>query len=105
MNSILKGTYSRPRKPRKPRKTKQDRIQELKAMSYLEYLQTPEWKRLRDKRLKRDDYQCVRCGSAINLQVHHISYRHRGEKGEIDDLITLCRKCHNQIHAKDLERR
>lgn len=96
---------SRPRKPRRHRKTKQERIQELKAMSYPEYLQTPEWKRLRDKRLKRDDYQCVRCGSATNLQVHHINYIHKGEPEEIDDTITLCWKCHQKIHERDLERR
>ena len=88
---------------RKHRKTKQERIQELKSMPYREYLQTPEWKRLREKRLRRDNWQCVRCGSAINLQVHHINYMHKGEREEIDDVITLCWKCHNMIHERDIK--
>lgn len=82
-----------------------ERRAELKRMSYDQYLRSPEWKELRQKRIQRDNYQCVICGSAKNLDVHHISYIHMGESGEIDDLITLCRSCHQKIHEYDIARK
>ena len=44
------------------------------------------------------------CGTAKNLRVHHISYATLGTDAEIDDLVTLCDKCHEEVHAVDLGR-
>jgi len=44
----------------------------------------------------RDGFRCVRCGDPDNLRVHHI----KGMKShELDDLETLCLKCHHLEHG------
>lgn len=57
---------------------------------------------LRDARLKMDRYQCQDCGAGDNLVVHHISKRESRTKADktstINDLLTLCRKCHMNLH-------
>ncbi len=43
----------------------------------------------------RDGFKCVRCGSTENLRVHHI----KGTKSHhLEDLETLCLKCHHAEH-------
>lgn len=53
--------------------------------------------------LQRDKYQCIKCGEKNNLVVHHIDKK--GDRKNIIEynnkfynLVTLCRKCHLQIH-------
>jgi 5-methylcytosine-specific restriction endonuclease McrA len=46
--------------------------------------------------LERDD-SCRVCGSKESLDVHHRTYRYRGEE-RMEDLITLCRPCHELFH-------
>ena len=44
----------------------------------------------------RDGYKCVRCGSTEKLAVHH----KKGTKSHrIEDLETLCQKCHHAEHG------
>lgn len=69
---------------------------------YQEYLNSPEWKAKRRQRLALDKYTCRLCGSGKNLHVHHISYKNLGKPEELDDLITLCDKCHARVHERDL---
>jgi len=53
---------------------------------------------LRKKVLKRDNFRCRLCGYAF-LEVHHID--RNPENNNLDNLVTLCRKCHFEIHARD----
>ncbi len=46
--------------------------------------------------LIRDGHKCVKCKSEKNLDVHHKHYNH--DKLSLNDLITLCRKCHKKEH-------
>ena len=48
--------------------------------------------------LERDGYKCQRCGYAF-LEIHHID----GNRWNNDpnNLVTLCRKCHFEIHAME----
>lgn len=51
--------------------------------------------------LERDNYQCLRCGAKhemIPLQVHHILPEVHGGTAEMNNLVTLCWKCHQQAH-------
>ena len=49
--------------------------------------------------LDRDNYTCQRCGKKhIRLEVHHIIFRSLGGNDELDNLITLCEKCHKALH-------
>lgn len=49
--------------------------------------------------LDRDNYTCQCCGKKhVRLEVHHIIFRSLGGSDELDNLITLCEKCHTAIH-------
>jgi len=48
--------------------------------------------------LARDEWRCQDCGTAQNLQVHHLRSRSRlGDDAE-ENLITLCVSCHRARH-------
>lgn len=67
--------------------------------AYRKYLNGEHWKGLRASAIKRDGGKCVRCESETLLQVHHLKYRGKLEDCTIDDLETLCRKCHRLEHG------
>lgn len=70
--------------------------------SYHEYMQSDLWRHKRKRILARDNYRCQKCGSAINLRVHHIRYpEYFGDESD-DDLITLCDSCHQEVHRTDI---
>ena len=49
--------------------------------------------------LDRDNYTCQCCGKKhVRLEVHHIIFRSLGGSDELDNLLTLCEKCHKAIH-------
>ncbi len=56
--------------------------------------------------LERDGWRCQHCGSSQNLQVHHICFRSQLGDDTAENLVTLCAKCHEQIHrcAQDRDR-
>lgn len=82
-------------KPRKPAKKKE-------YPNYQAYLNSDAWKEIRNKRVKMDGYKCQVCGSSSNLEVHHLTYEHKYHEN-MDDLITLCDKCHRKVHGKSEE--
>lgn len=47
--------------------------------------------------LIRDNYTCQLCGKKPSSQVHHIIPRKFGGNNSLDNLITLCGKCHMLI--------
>lgn len=51
--------------------------------------------------LQRDKYKCALCNDIENLCVHHIDGYNESvtENSNENKLITLCRKCHSNIHA------
>ena len=68
-----------------------------------DYLHTSVWLELRNRRLKKDLYRCVECGTGINLNVHHIRYPDVWGMEDIDnDLVTLCDSCHSRTHQSDI---
>lgn len=76
------------------------------SVNHEDYLQTDVWRELRDARLKLDNYQCRKCGSAINVEVHHIRYPAIwGTENVMTDLITLCASCHATIHKNDIAKK
>ena len=71
--------------------------------SYDEYIHSEEWQKRRLQILKRDNYQCQRCGSAKQLRVHHIHYPEVYGEEPDEDLITLCDSCHTFVHKSDIQ--
>ena len=54
----------------------------------------------RESVLHRDKYTCQICGKKhVRLEVHHIIYRSHGGTDDENNLITLCKDCHNGIHV------
>jgi len=69
-------------------------------MDYKEYIEKhPHWQRVRQVRLKFDNYQCAFCHCDVSekFETHHLSYLHLGDE-RITDVVTLCTKCHSKFH-------
>jgi 5-methylcytosine-specific restriction endonuclease McrA len=49
--------------------------------------------------LARDRWRCQSCGSCVGLEVHHLTPRSKLGPDAKDNLITLCWKCHRQVHS------
>jgi hypothetical protein len=67
-------------------------------MNYKQYLHSEAWKRTRQQRLKISRFQCDHCASRDSLQVHHLTYSCLGRE-RMNQLMTLCRPCHELIEA------
>jgi len=69
---------------------------------YYDYLKSPEWISVSTLVKKRAGYKCQVCNSPHDLQAHHRTYENRGnEINHLDDLICLCRRCHNIFHGTE----
>lgn len=72
--------------------------------TYEAYIQTDKFDiEIRQPVFKRDGYKCVVCGNTENLQPHHLTYRNIYHES-LDDLITLCNRCHSIYHAIEKRR-
>ncbi|EFH89494.1 RNA-guided endonuclease IscB [Ktedonobacter racemifer] len=52
--------------------------------------------------LTRDDYTCQQCTGASKdqqLEVHHLVFRSQNGSDEETNLVTLCKTCHDSLHA------
>ena len=50
--------------------------------------------------LHRDNYTCQCCGKKnCRLEVHHIKFKSNGGTDDEENLITLCKECHDGVHA------
>lgn len=50
--------------------------------------------------LMRDGYACQHCGRGnCRLEAHHLIYREHGGKDTLANLLTLCARCHEHVHA------
>lgn len=57
-----------------------------------------EYQALRNKVLERDDWRCQWCGAGNDLHVHHLKSRGKLGDDTMENLITLCAKCHEACH-------
>lgn len=76
------------------------KIRKLRRMSNNYYLGTHHWSLIRSAALKRDRNRCADCGTTNSerpLEVHHVTYSRRGRE-EMEDILTLCRECHEERH-------
>ncbi len=48
--------------------------------------------------IKRDNRECVKCKTSVDLHVHHIEQVKNGGGNEASNLITLCGMCHREWH-------
>ena len=59
-----------------------------------------EWKAIRAQVLTRAGWRCQACGVRRRLDVHHVVKRSQGGSDfDLDQLVALCRWCHDQTDA------
>jgi len=60
---------------------------------------------MRRAAIRRDRYRCqaAGCGHTRNLEVHHRVPRSEGGRTELQNLVTLCRRCHHALHDEEAE--
>ncbi len=58
------------------------------------------YRKLRRLVLERDSWRCQFCGQIVNLQVHHLRPRSQQGDDKEENLITLCRACHERVHRE-----
>ena len=51
---------------------------------------------------RRDGYHCRFCKTTHNLTPHHIVFRSQGGTDDLSNLLTLCLRCHDAVHAGTL---
>ena len=56
---------------------------------------------IRLKILERDRNKCVVCDGLRHLEIHHVVPRSEGGGDNRENLITLCRKCHDEVELSE----
>jgi 5-methylcytosine-specific restriction endonuclease McrA len=74
------------------------------SYTYDEHMKSDYWRKIRFQVRERDKHKCRHCGSGTNLVCHHITYENLGNES-LDDLLTLCKRCHYNVHQEDLRRK
>lgn len=59
-----------------------------------------DWIKQRTSCLQRDNYTCQQCESMKNLQVHHWEPYRFSVDNSLENLVTLCFKCHRRKHKE-----
>ena len=82
-------------------KTKRRYAQELSTSVPKHHWDRAIWPTIRQYRLHLDNYTCQKCGKKKKpffLRCHHKNYDRVDTEYEILDCITVCDKCHEEIH-------
>jgi 5-methylcytosine-specific restriction endonuclease McrA len=73
-------------------------LKEYRKRPYADRRMTQEWAVLKRQIHRRDGYRCRLCDRGdVQLHVHHRTYATYAEE-RLEDLITLCRSCHEHCH-------
>lgn len=51
----------------------------------------------------RDGYICQACGSTSKPEGHHMFDYQFGGAANVDNIVTLCQKCHKQVHRGKID--
>lgn len=78
----------------------------IQLNNLMKFYKSKAWLTLRKKALKRDNYECQMCKKKGKYHkaenVHHIKEvkQHPEQALHLDNLLSLCIKCHNEIHDR-----
>ena len=71
------------------------------GLNYRNYLRSEHWQQVKDA-IKLRDRCCQLCTSFLNLEVHHKTYKNKGNELEnLGDLVLLCSNCHTKVHQDE----
>ena len=73
-----------------------DEIARCQAMPYRDYLKTPWWNFVHDRTIKRAKDGCELCQDTRATEAHHTTYERIGCERP-DDMVALCRHCHQHV--------
>lgn len=73
-------------------------------MKYEDFLNTKFWKDQSLRVKARDGFSCRLCGQCKNIEAHHTSYKNNLFDVPDEDIITLCRSCHKELHDKKVDK-
>lgn len=79
---------------------RRDYLSKTAQKEHVAYIDSDEWKQMRKKVLKRDNYLCQGCLTAKATEVHHMTYQHWKEEFAWE-LYSVCRACHERYHKDD----
>lgn len=68
-----------------------------KVLRYVDYIVGKEWREKKIKFFNKYGKKCFACNSFKNINVHHLTYRNIGKEKD-EDLVVLCRCCHEEYH-------
>ncbi len=66
--------------------------------AYEKYLESPKWEDLNCAARARANNQCEFCGD-LGHAVHHIKYPKVFSHDCLDNLVLVCRRCHDLLHG------
>ena len=78
------------------------KVKKSKLESLKDTISRPLQGQLRELVLERDEYECQICGAIdVELICHHITgvMQNPIESADIDNCITVCKKCENHVHS------
>jgi len=79
---------------------RRDYLSKTAQKEHIAYIDSDDWKQMRKKVLKRDNYLCQGCLTAKATEVHHMTYQHWKEEFAWE-LYSVCRACHERYHKDD----
>jgi hypothetical protein len=66
---------------------------------YEKFLKSVDWKEQRAEALDRSTGFCEYCGD-VAVNVHHVKYPKKYEENNPNNLVSVCKKCHDLSHGK-----
>jgi hypothetical protein len=75
-----------------------------RSLPYAEFLKSLYWRYVRSLVFRLWGKRgCRRCrATRVRLDVHHITYEHQGDElNHLEDLVVLCRNCHEHAHEAE----
>jgi hypothetical protein len=67
---------------------------------YTTFMASPEWRRQRERVLRRDGHRCQGCGGRRGLEAHHLWYAKPLPDTPDWGITTLCAGCHTATHGR-----
>lgn len=82
-------------------------VTERKNLMYIsktdkeKYMKGLQWRNLKTQRMSLANHKCEveGCGSATDLNLHHIHYENLTAE-KLEDLRIVCQECHHKLHEK-----
>ena len=79
-------------------RTRRVEVRKQRQREYRQYLRSDGWKSRRQVALDRAGGFCEDCGVRSNFEVHHKTYKRKGNERP-EDLVAVCRDCHKERHG------